>query len=67
MYSLEQIQSVLIALFQRYSLDYFFLSSSVALLNDGIEKPGLGAVLLEQLPGDVNRAQGASYLGIVLE
>lgn len=67
MYSLEEIQRLLIALYKRFSSDYFPLSTNVELLSTGTGKPGLGATILEQLPKDVSRAQGASYLGVVLE
>jgi hypothetical protein len=67
MYSLQEIQKILFALQHRFSSDYFSLSNNVELLGNDMEKPGLGAILLEELPKDVNRAQGASYLGVVLE
>ena len=67
MYSLEEIQRILSAICQRFSSDYFPLSNNAAYSGDGTGKPSLGSILLEQLTNDINRAQGASYLGVVLE
>ena len=67
MYSLEEIRRVLSALGQRFSSDYFPLSNNAALSSDGTGKACLGTIILEQLPNDINRTQGASYLGVILE
>jgi hypothetical protein len=67
MYSLEEIQRVLVALHQRFSSIYFPLSNSIALLDGGAAKAGLGITMFECFPVDVHRSQGASYLGVVLE
>jgi hypothetical protein len=37
------------------------------LLVRGEEKPGLATTILQVYPGDMTRAQGASYLGVILE
>jgi hypothetical protein len=67
MYSLGKIQKVLIMLFQSFSSDYFPLSSNAALPGEARAKTSLGEIIFEQFPGEFDRAQGASYLGVVLE
>lgn len=66
-YSLRQVQVILDTLWNYFGRDLFPLANNVARLGKGSEKPGLGMVILETIPGDVSRAQGASYLGVVLE
>ena len=66
-YGLDEIHRVLVALHQRFSSDYFPLSNNVEFLSNGTEKPGLGQTIQDQLPEDVNRSQGGSYLGVVME
>jgi hypothetical protein len=67
MYSLEEIQNILKVVFRNFALNNFPLSSQPALPGEGKVKASLGSILFEQFPGDFNRAQGASYLGVVLE
>jgi hypothetical protein len=45
----------------------FPLANNVALMGKGEEKNGLGTAILNQPPNKVRHAQGASYLGVVLE
>jgi hypothetical protein len=66
-YSLREIQNILKASKTRFSTDYFPLANNVELLSNGTEQAGLGTIILKQYPRDISRAQGASYLGIVLE
>lgn len=43
------------------------LANNVETMYSGTEKPGLGMSIFELRPGDTFHAQGASYLGVVLE
>jgi hypothetical protein len=67
MYSVGEIQGILLSLQARFGKEYFRLSNNVAFLGDKTEQEGLGMTILGVLPGDFTRAQGASYLGVVLE
>jgi len=43
------------------------LGNNVEKLGNATERQGLGTTILEQRPGNTYHAQGASYLGVVLE
>lgn len=66
-YALKEIQRILLGASMVFGNDYFPLSNNVEKLADGTERRGLGTIILEQKPGDIYHAQGASYLGVVLE
>jgi len=66
-YSLREIQNILKASKTRFSTGYIPLANNVELLSNGTEQAGLGTIILKQYPRDISRAQGASYLGVVLE
>ena len=66
-YTLGQIVAVLERLEREFGAKEFPLGNNVAKLGDGTEQPGLGMTLLAIKPGDTTFAQGASYLGVVLE
>jgi len=67
MYSLEEIQKVITALSQNFSSNYFPLSSRAASPGEGEVKTSLGEIIFEAFPEEFDRAQGGSYLGVVLE
>jgi hypoxanthine-DNA glycosylase len=66
-YPLEDIKEILETLSIKFSTRYFPLANNVAFLGKGTERDGLGKIILDTFPGDITRAQGASYLGVVLE
>mgnify|MGYP001407209165 CR=1 FL=1 len=65
-YTLDEIRFVLQTLQEQFGAEWFPLANNPALLHDGKERPGLGMVLWK-LRRDVKHAQGAVYLGVVLE
>lgn len=66
-YSLTEIQRILERLNEEFGDGFFPLGNDVAKLGNGTEVAGLGNTILEKFPKDVSHAQGASYLGVVLE
>ena len=66
-YSVEEIRAILGRLDHDFGGEWFPLANNVALLGKGTEKMGLGRAILEQGKRSVRHAQGASYLGVVLE
>lgn len=66
-YSLDEVQAILRMLYRHFGMDYFPLANNVELLGNGTEQMGLGKAILEQEDAAVAHAQGASYLGVVLE
>lgn len=66
-YSVKEIEGVLKSLHFQFGTRPFPLANNVELLAKGKERDGLGSCILKHLPGDIKRAQGASYLGVVLE
>jgi hypothetical protein len=66
-FSLQEIRHILKRLDEQFGDEFFPLGNNVEKLGDGTEVLGLGTTILEQRPGDVSHAQGASYLGVVLE
>ena len=66
-YSLEEVQAILRMLYSHFRMDYFPLANNVERLGNGTEQMGLGVAILEQEDDNVPHAQGASYLGVVLD
>jgi hypothetical protein len=66
-YSLVEVFAILCWLKQRFAADWFPLANSVVKLGRNEEIDGLGVAILRQQPGEISHAQGASYLGVVLE
>lgn len=66
-YSTQEIQAILSGLYNEFGNEDFPLANNVMLLGNGTEKMGLGVIILQQENSDVHHAQGASYLGVVLE
>ncbi len=66
-YSLGEIINILNWLEVRFGSEWFPLANNVAKLGQRIEINGLGVSILCQCPGNISHAQGASYLGVVLE
>lgn len=66
-YHLQEILRILTWLDKEFGLGWFPLANNVVKLNKGTEKSGLGMAILEQVPGDITHAQGASFLGVVLD
>lgn len=66
-YALTEIQRILMRLDEEFGDGFFPLGNNVEKLGNGTEVAGLGTTILEQRPKDISHAQGASYLGVVLE
>jgi len=66
-YPLREIYSILQWLESEFHNEWFPLANNVEKLGNGTERKGLGIAIYRQNPGDVTHAQGASYLGVVLE
>lgn len=66
-YSIQEIHHILNSLYEEFGDKYFRLANNVEYLGKGTEKIGLGMVILQQENSNVSHAQGASYLGVVLE
>ena len=65
-YTLDEIRFVLQMLQEQFGAEWFPLANDPALLHAGKERPGLG-MMLWKLRRDVKHAQGAVYLGVILE
>lgn len=66
-YSVQEIHDILSELQKKFAAKWFPLGNNVEKLWDGTERMGLGRAILERGKGNVLHAQGASYLGVVLE
>ena len=66
-FDVEKVLEIICLLDTHFGSDFFLLANNVVLLNKGEEKPGLATTILQVYPGDLTRAQGASYLGVILE
>jgi len=66
-YTLGEILSVLSMLRTQFGDRWFPLGNNVEKLYHQTERPGLGTAIYCQHPGDTLHAQGASYLGVILE
>jgi hypothetical protein len=66
-YSLDEILNILIWLTEKFASNCFPLGNDVQKLWKGTEVDGLGVAIFHLRPGDTHHAQGASYLGVLLE
>jgi hypothetical protein len=66
-FPVQEIEGILRHLQAKFGNAFFPLANNVVKLTNGTERPGLGTKILEQKPGDIHHAQGASYLGVVME
>ncbi len=66
-FSVQEITDVLAWLYQRFGSSWIPLANNVQKMYEGTEIAGLGSAIYERKPGDTYHAQGASYLGVVLE
>jgi len=66
-YSLREILSIIRDLRANFGERWIPLANNVEKMYSGTEKPGLGMTIFQLRPGDTVHAQGASYLGVVLE
>lgn len=66
-YSLTEIVTILGKLHQEFGTDWFPLGNNVEKLHRETERPGLGATIYAQPKSNTLHAQGASYLGVILE
>jgi hypothetical protein len=65
-FEISEISQVLGHLHRDFGRGWFPLANSVSKMPAGTEKAGLGSFIY-RMSGDVTHAQGASYLGVVLE
>jgi hypothetical protein len=66
-YSLQEIVFILNRIRKEFGNNFFPLANNVEKLSNGTEQLGLGLIILQLGKSDVAHAQGASYLGVVLE
>ncbi len=66
-YSVHEVQRILARLYKEFGLNYFPLANNVENLGNGTETMGLGMIILFEGKKEIRHAQGASYLGVVLE
>ena len=66
-YSLNEIITILGQLHQEFGSDWFPLGNNVEKLYRNAERSGLGTAIYAQPNSNILHAQGASYLGVVLE
>lgn len=66
-YSVEEILAVLSSIQTGFGEQWFPLANNVEKMYRGTEIPGLGTTIYHLRPGDTLHAQGASYLGVVLD
>ncbi len=66
-YSYEETRRVLKYISESFGNDWFPLANNVEKMYLGTEIDGLGSFIYKLHSGDILHAQGASYLGVVLE
>jgi hypothetical protein len=66
-YSVEEILAILSGIKSEFGDKWFPLANNVAKMYRGTEIAGLGTTIYHLCPGDTLHAQGASYLGVVLD
>jgi hypothetical protein len=66
-YTLQEIIAILSVLRTKFEHGWFPLANNVQKMFELEERPGLGSTIYSLRPGDTYHAQGASYLGVVLE
>lgn len=66
-YQLDEIVTIINWLQKEFGTKWFPLANDVQKLGNGTEVTGLGVAILNHAPGDIEHAQGASYLGVVLD
>ncbi len=66
-YALNEIIEIIRWLKSNFRDEWFPLANNVELMGREEEKDGLGIAILNLTPKDITHAQGASYLGVVLE
>ena len=66
-YSLDEVLAIVRSLHSTFGKNWFPLANNVEKMYYGTEQPGLGSLIYQFSPGNTLHAQGASYLGVVLE
>ncbi len=66
-YTIEELCAILRDLHGSFGEGFFPLANNVEKLGEGSERAGLGTTILKHRPRDISHAQGASYLGVVME
>ena len=66
-YALGEILTIIRELRATFGGSWIPLANNVEKMYSGTERPGLGMAIFRLQPGDTVHAQGASYLGVVLE
>jgi len=65
-YHIEEVINIIDWLCEEFGEYWFPLANNVQKLGNGTENSGLGVAILSQSPGDIEHAQGSSYLGVIL-
>jgi hypothetical protein len=66
-FSLQEIENILISLYEKFGTQWFPLANNVEKMGYGTEQEGFGMTILKIKPRDIKHAQASSYLGVVLE
>lgn len=67
MFSIQDIQHILVLLSAEFGDQCFPLANNVERLANRTERRGLGMIIREQANATILHAQGGRYLGVVLE
>lgn len=66
-YTLDEILTIIHSLHASFGENWFPLANNVEKMYSGTERLGLGTAIYQLRPGNTTHAQGASYLGVILE
>jgi hypothetical protein len=66
-YSFDEVLTIIRSLHSTFGESWFPLANNVEKMYSGTEQAGLGSLIYQLSPGNTVHAQGASYLGVVLE
>lgn len=66
-YAVTEVHKIVCALHQQFGDRWIRLANNVERMYHGTERAGMGCAIYAMCPGDTFHAQGASYLGVVLE
>lgn len=63
----HKTEEILVSIYKQFGKDWFPLANNVEKLGNDMEIPGLGMTILNSYPGNITKAQAASYFGPVME
>jgi len=63
----QKAEEILTSLHRQFGNNWFPLANNVEKLGNGTEIPGLGRTILDAYPGNISKAQAASYFAPIME